>query len=43
MSKQCVMIHYLDITAQGLRTTSITESPLRNIFEIKRSLFTGFA
>lgn len=42
------MIHFLKfylpaaaVAANGLRSTSMTESPLKNIFDIKRSLFTG--
>ena len=30
-------------TYLGLRNTKITESPRKNIFEMKRSLFTGLA
>lgn len=36
------LIYLLAEVASGLRKTKITESPRKNIFEIKRSLLTGF-
>lgn len=43
-NKIITCIHYLlEVVAEGLRTTKITASPLRNIFDMNRSLFTGFA
>lgn len=37
-----VVLVYLLMVASGFRKTRITESPLKNILEMKRSLFTGF-
>lgn len=37
-----MLVHLLDEVASGFRRTKITESPLKNIFEMKRSLLTGF-
>lgn len=37
-----VLNYLLAAVASGLRRTKITESPRKNIFEMKRSLLTGF-
>lgn len=37
-----VSVYLPAAVASGLRRTRMTESPRRNIFEMKRSLFTGF-